>query len=113
MLKENPFLKYLWVAYVKNEFDAGLPFQTIAELSYAVAVMDKIGGWEEGSQREDQNGARFGANMWISTKAVVCNGQRHMENFMTNRDYLSRSRTDTTKLHEATKKMHSLGDFAS
>ena len=63
----------------------GLPLQRNAEFSYAVAVMDKFGGWEEGNEREDQIGARFGASMWIHTKAVVCTGPRHMENFMMNK----------------------------
>ena len=45
---DNLFLESFWVANVKDESDTGWPFQTKAEFSYDVAVMDKIGGWEEG-----------------------------------------------------------------
>ena len=48
-------------------------------------VMDKIGGWEEGNEQEDQIEARFGASVWIYTKALVCNGQRNMDSFMMNK----------------------------
>ena len=30
-------------------------------------------------------GARFAASMWIHTKAVVCNGQRHVHAFTVNK----------------------------
>ena len=53
--KRESFLKYFWVSNVKDEFDVGLPFQTKAELSYAVTVMDKIEGWEEGNERVGAN----------------------------------------------------------
>ena len=43
--------------------------------------VQKVGGWEEVSAREDQIGAIFEASMWIYTKAVVCNGQRHAGTF--------------------------------
>ena len=62
----------------------GSTFHTKADFSNAVPVMDKIGGCDECGQ-EDQIGAEFGAGMWIYTKAVVCNGQRHMEQFMMNK----------------------------
>ena len=39
--------------------------------------MDKIGGWED----EDLVGSRFAACMWICTKAVMCNGQNHMQDY--------------------------------
>ena len=83
--KRERFLKFFLVVYVKGELDLGLPLQRNAESSYAVAVLDKFGEWEEGNEREDQIGARFGASMWIHTKAVVCTGLRHMENFMMNK----------------------------
>ena len=63
------FLESFWVANVKDESDAGSPFQAKAEFSHDV----------EGNEREDQIEARFGANMWIFAKALVCNDQRHME----------------------------------
>ena len=66
---ENVFLESFWVVNVKDESDAGSPFQVKAEFSHDV----------EGNEREDQIGARFGANMSIFAKALVCNGQRHME----------------------------------
>ena len=64
-----------------DDLDVGLPCQTKDGFSYAVVVVDRIGGWEEGNEREDQ----MGASMCIYTNAVVCNGQRHMENFMMNK----------------------------
>ena len=66
---DNLFLESFWVANVKDESDAGSPFQAKAEFSHDV----------EGNEREDQIEARFGANMWIFAKALVCNDQRHME----------------------------------
>ena len=52
--ERESFLKFFRVACVEDEFDVGLPFQTKIEFSYAVAVMDKIGGREEGIEQEDQ-----------------------------------------------------------
>ena len=63
------FLESFWVVNVKDESDAGSPFQAKAEFSHDV----------EGNEPEDQIGARIEANMWIFAKALVCNGQRHME----------------------------------
>ena len=60
-----------------DNFDLANAIQTKAEFSYAIAVMDKIGGWEE----ENSVGSRFAANMWIWTKAVICNGQNRMQNY--------------------------------
>ena len=51
--------------------------QTEAEFSYAIAVMDKIGGWEE----EGWVGSKFAASMCIYTKAVICNGQDNMQEY--------------------------------
>ena len=42
--------------------------------------MERIGGWEEEGEQENWVGARFAASIWIYTKAVVCNGQGHMQN---------------------------------
>ena len=38
---------------------------------FAVAVMDKIGGWDKKKEDENQIGARFGACMWFYSKAVL------------------------------------------
>ena len=84
-IKRVSFLKYFWVAHVKDELNVDLPFQTKAEFSYAMSVMDKIGGWDEGDEQEDQIGERFGANLWIYTNAVSCIGQRNMEKFVMNK----------------------------
>ena len=46
---------------------------------YAVAIMDRIGGWEQEGQQKNWLGPRFATNMWIFSKAVVCNGQNHMK----------------------------------
>ena len=47
------------------------------EFSHAIAVMDKIGGWEE----ENWVMSRFATSMWIFTKAVIYNGQNNMPNY--------------------------------
>ena len=47
--------------------------------------MDRIGGWEEGDEQENWVGARFVSSIWIYTKAVVCNGHSHMQNFIINK----------------------------
>ena len=39
--------------------------------------MNKIGRWEE----QDGVGSRFAACMRVFTKAVICNGQNHMQNY--------------------------------
>ena len=52
------------------------------ELECAVAVMDRIGGWEEGKEDENQIGAHFGACMWISTKAAISIRSKDMKNFI-------------------------------
>ena len=41
-------LKQFWASYVKDEFDLIIAIQTKADFSCAKAVMDKIGGWEQG-----------------------------------------------------------------
>ena len=61
-------LRQFWQSFVDDSFDLENALQTKAEFSYAIAVMDKIGGWED----EDLVGSRF------ATEAVICNGQNHM-----------------------------------
>ena len=99
--KRESCLQHFWASYVNDVVDMeGSTFHTKADLSNAVSVMDKIGGCDECGQ-EDQIGAEFGAGMWIYTKAVVCNGQRLMEQFMMNKmglgDSPCGSRVDTTR----------------
>ena len=48
-----------------------------AEFSNAMAVMDKIRGWEQ----ENLVGSRFAASKWIFTTAVICNGQGNMQEY--------------------------------
>ena len=60
-----------------DRFDLETAIQTKAEFSHAIAVMDRMGGWEE----EDWVGSRFAASMWICTKAVLRNGQNDMQNY--------------------------------
>ena len=66
-----------------SSFGLIIAIQTEAEFSYAIAVMDKIGGWEAGNDQDKITG-------WMQdlrqacvylTKAVVCNGQRNMQTF--------------------------------
>ena len=64
-------------AFVDDRFDLENAIQTNAEFSYAIAVMDKIGGWEE----ENRVRSRYAANMWIYTKSVTCNGENNMHNY--------------------------------
>ena len=46
--------------------------------SYAMAMMDKIVGWEE----EKWVGSRFAACMWIYTKPVICIGQENTQEYL-------------------------------
>ena len=72
------FLRQFWQSFVDDRFDLDNAIQTKAEFSCAVAVMDKIGRWEE----ENWVGSKFAACMWIFSKAVICNGQNNMQNYM-------------------------------
>ena len=76
-------LKQFWVSCVKDEFNLINLIQTEAGFSYAIAVMDRLGGWEEGNQQSNL-GARLTASTWMYTEAVVCNGQMVMETFKIN-----------------------------
>ena len=58
-------LRQFWQSFVVDSFDLDIAIQTKAEFFYAIAVMDKIGGWEE----EDWVGSRFAAGMFIYTKS--------------------------------------------
>ena len=64
---------------MEDMFDLDNAVQTQAEFSFSIAVMDKIGGWEEGAEQENCVGAEFVASIWIFSTAVVCNGQSHMQ----------------------------------
>ena len=74
-------LHKLWVSHAKDELDVTNPIQTKAELSFAMAVMDKIGDWLEDDERiggEERHegslsGGRLAACMWIHPK----NGDIH------------------------------------
>ena len=72
-------------------------FLTHMEL-YAVADMDKIVGWEEGNEKDNHVGARFGACMWIYTKAAMSLRPKDMKNFM-------------SKLHSMTEAVNKTSDF--
>ena len=75
-------MKQFGQSFVEDKFDLENAIQTKAELSYAIAVMDRVGGWEEeDGEQENWVGPRFAASMWIYTKAVMCNVQNHMQNF--------------------------------
>ena len=47
--------------------------------------MDTVGEWRFGHEKGSQIGTRFAACTWIYKKAVVCNGQRHMETLRINK----------------------------
>ena len=53
--------------------------QSKSVFSYAMAVMDKIEGWEE---EEAWVGSRFAACMWIYTEAVLCDGQESPQEYL-------------------------------
>ena len=82
--RERKCRETILVFFVEDKFDLDNAIQTKAEFSYAIAVMDKTGGWEEEEgKQENWVGPIFAASMWIFTKAVVCNGQNHMQNYRT------------------------------
>ena len=64
-------LKQFRQSFVDDRFELNNTIQTKAEFSYAIAVMDKIEGWEEE--------AWSGPSMRICTKAAICNGQNYMQ----------------------------------
>ena len=59
---------------MEDKFDLENAIQTNVEFSYVIAVIYRIGGWEE----EAGLGSRFAASMRIYTKAV---GQKNMQNY--------------------------------
>ena len=68
---------HFWLSFVEDKFDLDNAIQTEAWFSYAITVMDKVGGWEdEEGEQEKWVGSRLAASMWIYTKAVVCNWQK-------------------------------------
>ena len=46
-------LEQVWISYVEDDFDLANLIQTKTEFSYAMAVMDRVGGWMEGGINED------------------------------------------------------------
>ena len=74
-------LSQFWTCYAQDDFDLTNSIRTNAEFSYAIAVMDRVGGWIDGAEEGSQIGARFAASAWIYTKAVIGNEKRHMEAF--------------------------------
>ena len=50
--------------------------------SFAVAVMDIIGGWDKKKEDENQIGARFGACVWFYANAVSSPRRKDMKNFI-------------------------------
>ena len=71
-------LRQFGQSFVDERFDLKKnAIQTKAEISYAIAMVDKIGGWEE----ENRVRSRFAAIMWKNTKSVVCNDQNNMHNY--------------------------------
>ena len=75
-------MKQFWLSSEDDKFDLDNAIQTKAEFSYAIAGMDRIGGWEEEEgEQENWVGPRFPASMWMCTKAVVCNGRNHTQKY--------------------------------
>ena len=48
------FVNQFWLPFVEGKFGLDNAIQTNAEFSYAIAVMDRIGGWEE-EEGEQEN----------------------------------------------------------
>ena len=46
-------VQQFWTSFDEDKFDLDKSIQTKAEFSYAMAVMDRIGGWEEGYGQEN------------------------------------------------------------
>ena len=70
-------LRQFWQSFADDRSDLENAIQTKAEFSCTMAVMDKIGKWEE----EDWVGSRFAASMWIYTKAATCNGHNKKQDY--------------------------------
>ena len=51
-------VKQFWTFFAEDKFDLDA-IQTKAEFSYAIAAMDRIGGWEEGDEQENWVGAKL------------------------------------------------------
>ena len=82
-------LQQLWLSFIKDEIDVTNPIQTKAELSYATQAWRKsAAGMEEGGRIErderregSQMGGRLAACIWVHSKSLTGNGQRHLEIF--------------------------------
>ena len=57
-------LRQCWQSFVDDRLNLEKAIQTKAEFSFAIAVMDKIGGWRE----EIWIGSRFAACTWTIRK---------------------------------------------
>ena len=76
--------KQFSLSLVEDKFDMNNVIQTKAQFSHVIAVMGKIGGWEEEeSEQNNRVGPRIAVSLWICTKGVVRNGQNHMQNCRT------------------------------
>ena len=82
-------LTQVWMLHVKDETDVDKLIVKKTEFSYAMAIMDRIGGWSQHGRNEagNQIGVSLAAIMWIYTKTVICNGQQHMDVFRNPKRY--------------------------
>ena len=64
-------IKQFWQFFADARVERDNAIETEAGFSCAIAVMDKIEGWEE----ECWVRSKFETGMWIHTKAVTCNGR--------------------------------------
>ena len=48
-------MKQFSTSFVEDKFDLDNAIQTQAEFSHAIVVMDRIGGWEEEEEGEQEN----------------------------------------------------------
>ena len=42
----------IWTSFAEDKYNLDNAVQTKAEFSYVIAVMDRVGGWEEGDEHE-------------------------------------------------------------
>ena len=81
-------LRQFWQTFIKDRLVLRNATQTQTRtqpksvFSCAMAVVDKIEGWEE---EEKWVGSRFAACMWIYTEAVICNGQENTQEYLMQR----------------------------
>ena len=86
---EGKRLEHIWTSHVGDVINITDLVHAKAEFFLALALMDTVNGWNEtgwdlidGEQGGSVSGGRLAPLMWIHTRAVICNVQRIMDEFM-------------------------------